>query len=142
MMYKPYLYNLQTRQKNRKSYWELKLTLLNISILKTSNINTGHKSMMVSNKGHNLPNRTVQFTGQKKAWISTIEIVKGLKYKLSFWTFLKSKTNWNVEMLEPWDWTFHMTLLKTLKYTPCLSFWASPKTIVEIYWLDSHNLLT
>ena len=91
-------------------YWEL--NLLNISLLKTSNINTGHKSMIVSNKRHNLQNRTVQITGHKKTWIGTIAIRKGLKYKLSSWASLKSKdsthtiywlTNWNVEMLERWN---------------------------------------
>ena len=106
-------------------YWEL--NLLNISLLKTSNINTGHKSMIVSNKRHNLQNRTVQITGHKKTWIGTIAIRKGLKYKFSSWASLKSKdsthtiywlTNWNVEMLEPWKWTFHMTLLKALKLHP------------------------
>ena len=40
-------------------------------------------------------------------------------------------TTWNVEMLEQWNWTFHMTLLKALKYTSCLSFWTCQKTIVE-----------
>ena len=67
MIYRPGLYNLHTRKKPRKSYSELKLTLLNISIMKTSNINTGYKSMMVSNKRDNLQNKIVQFTGQKKA---------------------------------------------------------------------------
>ena len=70
----------------------MKLALLNISILKTYNFNTGYKSAMVSNKWHNLQNKIVQFTGQKKAWIGTIAILKGLKYKLSFWTSLKSKS--------------------------------------------------
>ena len=120
----------------------MKLNLLNISILKTSNINTGHKSMMVSNKKHNLQNRIVQFIVQKKAWIGTIAKLKGLKYKLSSTYTIYWSTNWNVEILESWNWTFHMTLLKALKYKPCLSFWASQKIIVEIYWLDSYNFLT
>ena len=125
----------------------MKLILLNISILKTSNIYTDHKSMMVSNKRHNFQKRIVQFTGQKKAWISStkrsqiwikilgISEIKGLIHTIYWWT------NWNVEMLDRWNWTFHMTLLKALKYTPCLSFWACQKTIVEftdsthiIYW--------
>ena len=65
MIYRPDLQNLQTRKK-QKNYLELKLTFLIISILRTSNINTDHKSMMVSNKRHNVKNRILQFTGQKK----------------------------------------------------------------------------
>ena len=42
--------------------------------------------MMVSNKNHNLQNRIVQL------WIGIIAILEGLKYELSFWTSLKSKT--------------------------------------------------
>ena len=123
LIYRPDLYNLQTRKKKQKTYWELKLTLLNISILITSNINTGHKSMIVSNKSQKLI----------KLDISEIKDSTHTVY----WS-----TNWNIEILEPWNWTFHMTLLKALKYTPCLSFWASQKTIVENYWLNSYDLLT
>ena len=116
----------------------MELTFLDISILKTSNINTGHKSMIVSNKTHNLQNRIVQLTGQKRPWIGTVAILKGLKYELSFWTSLKSKiqfiqfTDQQTGTLKCWNWTFHMALLKALKYTPCLSFWSCQKTIVEI----------
>ena len=46
--------------------FELKLTLLIISLLKTSNIITAHKSKMVWNKKYNLRTRLVQFTDQKK----------------------------------------------------------------------------
>ena len=38
-----------------------------ISLLKTSNINTDHKSKMVGNKSNNMEIRTVQFTNQKKS---------------------------------------------------------------------------
>ena len=144
-------YDIQTwfvqftyQKKTRKSYSELKLTLLNISIMKTSNINTGHKSMMVSNKRHNLQsrpekslNRYNNNTKRSQIWIKILGIseIKDLIHTIYGWT------NWNVEMLDRWNWTFHMALLKALKYTPCLSFWACQKTIVEftdsthiIYW--------
>ena len=129
----------------------MKLTLLNISILKTCDINTGHKSMMVSNKRHNLQNKTVQFTGQKKAWIGTIAIPKGLKYKLSFWTSLKSKTQLiqftdrQTGMLKCWNVGTELFICDTTKSPPiytlpqCLSM---SDNNCGIYWLDSCNLLT
>ena len=127
----------------------MKLTLLNISIMKTSNINTGHKSMMVSNKRHNFQNNCTIYSPEKnlnRYNNNTKRSQKLIKLDISeikdsthtvYWS-----TNWNIEILEPWNWTFHMTLLKALKYTPCLSFWASQKTIVENYWLNSYDLLT
>ena len=129
----------------------MKLTLLNISILKTYNFNTGHKSVMVSNKWHNLQNKIVQFTGQKKAWIGTIAILKGLKYKLSFWTSLKSKTQLiqltdrQTGMLKCRNVVIELSICDTTKIPPIytlpqfLSMWEKN---CGIYWLDSFNLLT
>ena len=69
-------HNLQTRlaqftdQKkiSQKSNYKLKVTLLNISVLKTSNINTAHKFKMIWNKRHNLQTRFELFTDQKNVW--------------------------------------------------------------------------
>ena len=127
----------------------MKLTLFNIWILKTYNFNTGHKSMMVSNKWHNLQNNN-KFTGQKKAWIGTIAILKGLKYKLSFWTSLKSKTQLiqitdrQTGTLKCWNVGIELSICDTTKSPPIYTlpqFLSSQKTIVEftgsthlIYW--------
>ena len=43
--------------------------VLNISLLKISNINTLHKSKMVWNKRYNLQTKLVQFTDQKEVWV-------------------------------------------------------------------------
>ena len=129
----------------------MKLTLLNISILKTYNFNTGHKSVMVSNKWHNLQNKIVQFTGQKKAWIGTIAILKGLKYKLSFWTSLKSKTQLiqltdrQTGTLKCWNVGIELSICDTTKSPPIYTlpqFLSMSENNCGIYWLDSFNLLT
>ena len=128
----------------------MKLTLLNISILKTSNINTGHKSMMVSNKRHNLQNKIVQSTGLKKAWIGTIAILKGLKYKLSFWTSLKSKTQLiqtdeQTGTLKCWNVGIELSICDTTKSPPIYTlpqFLSMSENNCGIYWINSYNLLT
>ena len=128
----------------------MKLTLLNISILKTYNINTGHKSMMVSNKRHNLQKKTVQFTGQKKAWIGTIAILKGLKYKLSFWTSLKSKTQLiqtdeQTGTLKCWNVGIELSICDTTKSPPIYTlpqFLSMSDNNCGIYWVDSCNSQT
>ena len=123
----------------------MKLNLLNISVLKTYNFNTGHKSVMVSNKWHNLQNKIVQFTGQKKAWIGTIAILKGLKYKLSFWTSLKSKTQLmqtdeQTGTLKCWNVGIELSICDTTKSPPIYTlpqFLSMSENNCEIYWLDS-----
>ena len=128
----------------------MKLTLLNISILKTYNINTGHKSMMVSNKRHNLQNKIVQSTGLKKAWIGTIAILKGLKYKLSFWTSLKSNTQLiqftdrQTGMLKCWNIGIELSICDASKSPPIYTlpqFLSMSDNSCGIYWLDSYNSL-
>ena len=130
----------------------MKLALLNISILKTYNFNTGYKSAMVSNKWHNLQNKIVQFTGQKKAWIGTIAILKGLKYKLSFWTSLKSKTQLiqtdeQTGTLKCWNVGIELSICDTTKSPPIYTlpqFLSMSENNCEIYWFDSftsHNSL-
>ena len=47
-----------------KSNLELKLTLLNISLLSTFNIHTDHKSKIARGKKHSLQNRLSKFTHQ------------------------------------------------------------------------------
>ena len=128
----------------------MKLTLFNISILKTYNFNTGHKSMMVSNKWHNLQNNN-KFTGQKKAWIGTIAILKGLKYKLSFWTSLKSKTQLiqltdrQTGTLKCWNVGTELSICDTTKSPPIYilpQFLSMSENNCGIYWLGSFNSLT
>ena len=106
--------------------------------------------MMVSNKGHNLQKKTVQFTGQKKAWIGTIAILKGLKYKLSFWTSLKSKTQLiqtdeQTGTLKCWNVGIELSICDTTKSPPIYTlpqFLSMSENNCGIYWLDSFNLLT
>ena len=107
--------------------------------------------MMVSNKWHNLQNKIVQFTGQKKAWIGTIAILKGLKYKLSFWTSLKSKTQLiqltdrKTGMLKCWNVGIELSICGTTKSPPIYTlpqFLSMSENNCGIYWLDSFNSLT
>ena len=108
---------------------------------------------MVSNKWHNLQNKIVQFTGHKKAWIGTIAILKGLKYKLSFWTSLKSKTQLiqltdrQTGTLECWNVEIELSICDTTQgpsiYT-LPQFLSMSENNCEIYWLESfttHNSL-
>ena len=107
--------------------------------------------MMVSNKRHNLQKKIVQFTGQKKAWIGTIAILKGLKYKLSFWTSLKSKTQLiqltdrQTGTLKCWNVGIELSICDTTKSPPIYTlpqFLSMSENNCGIYWLDSFNLLT
>ena len=106
--------------------------------------------MMVSNKRHNLQKKTVQFTGQKKAWIGTIAILKGLKYKLSFWTSLKSKTQLiqtdeQTGTLKCWNVGIELSICDTTKSPPIYTlplFLSMSDDNCGIYWLDSYNSLT
>ena len=107
--------------------------------------------MMVSNKWHNLQNKILKFTGQKKAWIGTIAILKGLKYKLSFWTSLKSKTQLiqltdrKTGMLKCWNVGIELSICDTTKSPPIYTlpqFLSMSENNYGIYWLDSFNSLT
>ena len=105
--------------------------------------------MMVPNKWHNLQNNS-KFTGQKKAWIGTIAILKGLKYKLSFWTSLKSKTqriqtDEQTGTLKCWNVGIELSICDTTKSPPIYTlpqFLSMSENNCGIYWLDSFNLLT
>ena len=131
----------------------MKLILLNISILKAYNSNTGHESVMVSNKWHNLQNKIVQFTGKKNTWVGAIAILKGLKYKLSFWTSLKSKTQLlqltdrQTGTLKCCNVEIELSICDTTQ-SPSIytlpQFLSMSENNCEIYWLDSftsHNSL-
>ena len=107
--------------------------------------------MMVSNKRHNSQNKIVQSTGLKKAWIGTIAILKGLKYKLSFWTSLKSKTQLiqltdrKTGMLKCWNVGIELSICDTTKSPPIYTlpqFLSMSENNCGIYWLDSFNSLT
>ena len=145
------MYNLHTRKKFLKFILRIELTFLNISLLKTYNINTDHKSMMVSNKRHHLQNKIVQFIGQKKAWIGTLAILKTLKYKLSFWTSLKSKTQLiqftdrQTGTLKCWNVGIKLSICDTTKSPPIYTlpqFLSMSEKNCRIYWTDSYNSLT
>ena len=106
--------------------------------------------MMVSNKRHNLQNKIVQSTGLKKAWIGTIAILKGLKYKLSFWTSLKSKTQLiqtdeQTGTLKCWNVGIELSICDTTKSPPIYTlpqFLSMSENNCGIYWLNSCNSLT
>ena len=107
--------------------------------------------MMVSNKLHNMQNKIVQFTGQKKAWIGAIAILKGLKYELSFWTSLKSKTQFiqltdrQTGTLKCWNVGIELPIYDTAKSPPIYTlpqFLSMSANNCGIYWLESFNSLT
>ena len=105
---------------------------------------------MVSNKWHNLQNKIVQFTGQKKACIGTIAILKGLKCRLSFSTSLKSKTQLiqltrQTGTLKCWNVGIELSICDTTKSPPIYTlpqFLSMSENNCGIYWLDSFNSLT
>ena len=107
--------------------------------------------MIVSNKRHSLQSKTVQFTGQKKARIGTLAILKGLKYKLSFWASLKSKTQLiqfadrQTGTLKFWNVGIKLSISDTTKSPPIYTlsqFLSMSENNCGIYCLDSYNSLT
>ena len=137
MLYRSGLYNLQTRKnwkvtKNwnwhflQSQYWKRPISTLAINLWWSQIRGITEQNWTIYRPEKNL-NRYNSNTKRSQIWIK-------LNQRLNSYNLLINK-------LERWNWTFHMTLLKALKYTPCLSFWACHKAILEftesthiIYW--------